>query len=97
VGQSGRTWDNAFGLHSITGCTDCEPDARSDPGLRDSVTAVSHQFSFEQQIQSGTQGGSANGNPFAYGHGMQARPWLHYDGIPNTTITGSMSYIYYLN
>ena len=56
---------------------------------------LSHQFSFEQQIQSGTQGGSANGNPFAYGHGMQVRPWLHYDGIPNTTITGSMSYIYY--
>lgn len=25
---------------------------------------------------------------------MQIRPWLHYDGIPNTTITGSMSYIY---
>jgi hypothetical protein len=54
-----------------------------------------YQFSFEQQIQSGTQGGSDSGNPFAYGHAAQVRPWLHYDGIPNTTITGSVSYIYY--
>src|SRR6266849_2796752 len=40
-------------------------------------------FSFEQQIQIGTQGNSANGNPFAYGHALQFRPWVHYDGIPN--------------
>jgi hypothetical protein len=53
-----------------------------------------YQFSFEPQIQSGTQGGSTNANPFAYGHGMQVRPWVHYDGIPNVTITGSVSYIY---
>jgi hypothetical protein len=42
-----------------------------------------------------TQGNSANGNPFAYGHAVQIRPWLHYDGIANTTVTGSMSYIDY--
>ena len=53
------------------------------------------RFTFEQQIQSGTQGGSAGGNPFAYEHGMQVRPWLHYDGLKNVTITGSVSYIYY--
>jgi hypothetical protein len=53
------------------------------------------EFSLEQQIQIGTQGNVANGNPFAYGHALQFRPWLHYDGIPNTTLTGSVSYIYY--
>jgi hypothetical protein len=53
------------------------------------------QFTFEQQFQSGTQGGSASGNPFAYRHGAQVRPWLHYDGLPNITITISVSYIYY--
>ena len=53
-------------------------------------------FSFEQQIQIGTQGNSTNGNPFAYGHALQFRPWLHYDGIPNTSLTGSVSYISYL-
>jgi hypothetical protein len=53
------------------------------------------EFSLEQQIQIGTQGNSSNGNPFAYGHGLQFRPWLHYDGIPNTTLTGSVSYISY--
>ena len=53
------------------------------------------QFTFEQQFQSRTQGGSGTASPFAYGHGAQVRPWLHYDGIPNTTITGSVSYIYY--
>jgi hypothetical protein len=52
-------------------------------------------FSFEQQIQVGMQGNSLDGNPFAYGHALQFRPWLHYDGIPNTTFTGSVSYIYY--
>ena len=53
------------------------------------------EFSLEQQIQIGTQGNSPNGNPFAYGHALQFRPWLHYDGIPNTTLTGSVSYLYY--
>ena len=52
-------------------------------------------FSFEQQIQIGTQGNSASDNPFAYGHALQFRPWFHYDGIPNTTLTGSASYIQY--
>jgi hypothetical protein len=52
-------------------------------------------FSFEQQIQIGMQGNSLDGNPFAYGHALQFRPWLHYDGIPNTTLTGSVGYIYY--
>ena len=45
-------------------------------------------FSLEQQIQIGTQGNSSNANPFAYGHALQFRPWLHYDGIPNATLTG---------
>jgi hypothetical protein len=52
-------------------------------------------FSLEQQIQIGTQGNSASGNPFAYGHALQFRPWVHYDGIPNTSLTGSVSYISY--
>ena len=53
-------------------------------------------FSLESQIEVGTQGNSATGNPLAYGHALQFRPWFHNDGIPNTTITGSVSYIYYL-
>lgn len=53
------------------------------------------EFSVEQQIQIGTQANSTTGNPFAYGHAIQFRPWLHYDGIPNTTLTASVSYIYY--
>ena len=52
-------------------------------------------FSLEPQIQIGTQGSSTNGNPFAYGHGLQFRPWFHYDGIPNTSLTASVSYISY--
>src|SRR5579864_503963 len=56
---------------------------------------ISADFSLEQQIQIGTQGNSTNSNPFAYGHALQFRPWLHFDGIPNTTLTGSVSYIYY--
>jgi hypothetical protein len=55
------------------------------------------EFSFEQQIQIGTQGNSTDSNPFAYGHALQFRPWLHYDRIPNTTLTGSVSYIYYFS
>jgi hypothetical protein len=56
---------------------------------------VSDQFSLEQQIQIGSQGTSTNDDPFAFGHALQFRPWVHYDGIPNTTLTGSVSYIYY--
>jgi hypothetical protein len=53
------------------------------------------EFSFEQQIQAGTQGNSSNGNPFGYWHGVQIRPWFHYDGLRNTTLTASASYIDY--
>jgi hypothetical protein len=56
---------------------------------------LTSEFSFEQQIQVGTQANAATDNPFAYGHALQVRPWLHYDGIPNTTISGSVIYIYY--
>ncbi len=54
-------------------------------------------FSFEQQIQAGTQANSATSNPFAYWHGLQIRPWFHYDGISNVTLTASMSYIAYFD
>ena len=57
--------------------------------------SLAEGFLFEPEIQLGTEGNSANGNPFAYGHGIQVRPWVHYDAIPNTTITVAMSYIYY--
>jgi hypothetical protein len=50
-------------------------------------------FSFEQQLQMGTQGNSVNGNPFAYIHGAQIRPWVHYDGLPHTTLTLGISYV----
>lgn len=53
------------------------------------------EFSLEQQVQIGTQGDSTTGDPFAYGHALQFRPLLHYDGIANTTLTASVSYIYY--
>jgi hypothetical protein len=56
---------------------------------------VPDEFTFEQQVQTGTQGISDNGNPFAYGHAIQFRPWVHYDGLPNVTLTSSVSYIYY--
>ena len=52
-------------------------------------------FTIEQQVQIGTQSNPIIANPFAYGHGLQFRPWLHYDGIENTTLTASVSYIYY--
>ena len=55
---------------------------------------VAEQFSFEPQFQLGMQGNSGNGNPFAYTHGLQFRPWIHYDGVPNLTVTGAVSYIY---
>ncbi len=52
-------------------------------------------FTFEQQIQAGTQGNATTSSPFAYWHALQIRPWLHYDGIRNATFTGSVSYIDY--
>jgi hypothetical protein len=66
------------------------------PGsTQDVVVQVSlGQFTFEQQFQSGTQGGFGTASPFACGDGAQVRPWLHYDGIPHMTITGAVSYIY---
>jgi hypothetical protein len=54
-------------------------------------------FSLEEQIQIGAQANPTTSNPFAYGHALQFRPWFHYDGIPNTTLTGSASYILYFN
>jgi hypothetical protein len=60
-----------------------------------SAVPVNETFSFEPQIQNRVQGNSTNGNPFAYEHATQIRPWLHYDGIPDTTITSAVSYIYY--
>ena len=68
------------------------------PGFLQDLTgqvSLPAEFSLEQQVQTGTQGNSSSGNPFAYGHALQFRPWLHYDGIPNTTLTASVSYIYY--
>ena len=59
--------------------------------------AMPDMISFEQQIQSGTQGTPTNGNPFAYRHAVLIRPWFHYDGLRNTTVTGSVSYIDYFN
>jgi hypothetical protein len=56
---------------------------------------VAETFSFEPQIQNGVQGNSNTGNPFAYEHATQIRPWLHYNGIPDATITTAVSYIYY--
>ena len=55
---------------------------------------LTESFSFEQQIQNGMQGNPGNSNPFAYAHAVQVRPWIHYDGIRNTTITSGISYIY---
>ncbi len=55
---------------------------------------LSDEFSLEPQIQIGSQGNSTDDNPFAYAHALQFRPWFHYDGIPNTTLTASVSYIY---
>jgi hypothetical protein len=47
--------------------------------------------SSEPQFRLGLQGNSGNGNPFAYAHALQFRPWVHYDAITNLTITGAMS------
>jgi hypothetical protein len=68
------------------------------PGYLQDVSGIlplPRAFSLEQQIQLGMQGNSANGNPFAYAHGVQIRSWIHYDGIPNTTLTFAVSYIDY--
>jgi hypothetical protein len=58
---------------------------------------IPEQFSFEPELQLGLQGNTGNGNPFAYAHGLQFRPWIHYDGIPHGTLTGAMSYIQYFS
>jgi len=60
-----------------------------------SPIAMPHQFSFEPEIQSGTQGTSNDGNPFAFQRGLQIRSWLHYDGVRDLTVTGAASYVYY--
>jgi hypothetical protein len=68
------------------------------PGSIQNVSSpipMPHQFSFEPEIQSGTQGNSSDGNPFAFEHGLQLRPWIHCDGIRNLTISGGPSYIRY--
>jgi uncharacterized protein DUF2490 len=81
----------------------CASHAQTADPLPASVQDIASQwalpagFGFEQQIQSGTQGSSISGNPFAYRHGVQIRPWLHYDGIRNTTVTGGVSYIDYFS
>jgi hypothetical protein len=54
-------------------------------------------FSFEQQVQAATQANSTSANPFSYWHGVQIRPWIHYDGIRNVTLTAGVSYIDYFN
>jgi hypothetical protein len=56
-----------------------------------------NQFLFEQQIQAGIQGNDTSNNPFDYWHAVQIRPWLHYDGIRNLTLTAGLSYIDYFN
>ena len=82
-----------FAMSALNGQTlDPVPGFLQDLSGQFPLTA---EFSLEQQIQIGTQGNSTNGNPFAYGHALQLRPWFHYDGIPNTTLTASVGYIYY--
>jgi len=68
------------------------PGFLQDVGLQ---VPLSKHFSIEPQVQFGTQGTSGDGNPYAYAHGLQFRPWIHYDGIRNVTVTGAVSYIYY--
>jgi hypothetical protein len=87
---AGLLWLSAGALKGQT--FDPTPAFRQDLAAQFPLRA---DFSTEQQIQGGTQGSSTNGNPLAYGHGLQFRPWLHYDGIPLTTLTGSVSYLYY--
>jgi len=76
----------------------CAQTVNPVPGFLQDLSGqfpLPNDLSLEEQIQIGTQGNSTTGNPFAYGHALQFRPWVHYDGIPNTTLTGSVSYIYY--
>jgi hypothetical protein len=56
---------------------------------------INRNLLFEQQIQAGTQGTPGNNGPYAYWHAVQIRPWFHYDGIRNVTLTASASYIDY--
>jgi hypothetical protein len=81
-------------LHPDTERPNDKPYTRVPPGWWGQIP-LTEQFSFEPQFQLGLQGNSGNGNPFAYAHALQFRPWIHYDGIPNVTVTGAMSYIYY--
>ncbi len=55
------------------------------------------EFSLEQQVQAATQATAGAADPVAYWHGLQIRPWLHYDGIRNVTLTASVSYIHYFS
>ena len=59
-----------------------------------SAAPLTESVSFELQIQNGAQGNPGNANPFAYEHGTQVRPWTHYDGIRDVTITSALSYVY---
>jgi hypothetical protein len=82
-----------FGMPAL-----CAQSFNPVPGFVQDLTAqfpLPAEFLLEEQIQIGTQGNSETANPFGYEHALQFRPWLHYDGIPNTTVTGSVSYIYY--
>jgi hypothetical protein len=56
---------------------------------------VPEQFSFEPQFQLDVQRNSGNEHPFAYAHGLEFRPWIHYDGVPNLTVTGAVSYVHH--
>ena len=82
-----------FSIHAARGQT-----VTTVPGFLQDLTGqfpLPDNFMLEQQIQIGTQSNPNIANPFAYGHALQFRPWFHYDGIPNTTLTGSVTYIYY--
>ena len=52
-------------------------------------------FSIEPQLMITTQGTSTNGNPFAHPRALLFWPWLHFDGIPNLTLTACVNYIYH--
>jgi hypothetical protein len=82
----------AAALHAQT--VEPVPGTLTDGSL---LARLPASLTFEQQIQLGTQANSGTGNPFAYLHGLQFRPWLHYDGLPHTTLTFSISYINYFN
>lgn len=70
---SRRTLGNGPDLHTIPAGTDCEADTRIHPGLRGRFRCLINSVP-SSRSKSGTQGGSGNGNPFVYGHGMRIRP-----------------------